>query len=541
MELLLNMTIGGTVTACMILLIKLLLKDKLTPKWHFYLWIILMIRLLIPGLPESEISLLNSIPVTQVNSIAESTASDNLLNSGRTGYVEGSIVMKSPITGIEQKRAFAVPEQRVNILLYGWMTGAALMAIYLAGAYGVFNQRTKKLTLCEDTEILKLFQECKNETDIKAKNITLRIGGNTPMLHGVLKPTILIPEGYSGEELRHILIHELCHYKHRDILINMSCSAFLCVYWFNPIMWLCFYMIRRDLEILCDECAIEITGERKEYAKILLRTASKRNQFIFATTSMQNGEKEVAKRIKHIAYFQKPKLWISVFAIFIVMITGFVCLTDASTSITVNQDVGNGYFMKIPENWIKDKSELLFYNKDGENFGGFNLSQVDAENNTIDNFETPLPNHSEVLERKVLKEKDQTIIIVNLDFETETAAQEAERNAAGDNSPIKKINQNYICLLPDVKDGYVYTIWADSSEVTENKLMKIARTLQKDPSPQDYQPEESFKNNWSETADTLMKQYFKNYVDTDMPCHRTSADIKSIIWNSLRIRMLPGV
>lgn len=522
MELLLNMTIGGTVTACMLLLIKMLLKNKLTPKWHFYLWIILMIRLMIPGLPESDISLLNNIPVTQINTIAESTASDQLSNKAVSGFVEGSLVMKSPITGIEQKRAFAVPEQRVNLLLYGWLAGAALMAVYLAGAYEVFNRRTKKLPLCEEAEILTLFQECKEDTGIVSKKITLRCGGTTPMLQGVFKPTILIPEGYSRKELRHILIHELCHYKHKDILINMICCAFLCVYWFNPIMWLCFYVIRRDLEILCDEHAIEITGERKEYAKTLLRTASKRNQFLFATTSIQNGEKEVAKRIKHIAYFKKPRRWISVFAIFVVMITGLVCLTDASISNTVNQDVGNGYFMKIPETWIQNNGELLFYNKDGDNFGGINLSQADVRNNARDNFETPLPNHSLVLERKVLIESDKTIIIVNLDFDTETAAQIAERNAAGDNSPSKKINQNYIFLLPDKKEGYVYTIWANSSEVTENKLLKIARTLQKDPYPQGYQSEATFKNDWSETANALMKQYFQNYTDADMA---TSSDI----------------
>ena len=515
-ELLLNMTIGGTVTACMLLLIKMLLKNKLTPKWHFYLWIILMIRLLIPGLPESDISLLNHIPVTQVSTTADSTAAGNLSNEAETGYVEGSLVMKSPITGIEQKRAFSVPEQRVNIMLYGWMVGVVLMAVYLAGAYGVFNHRTKKLALCEDAEILKLLQHCKDETGITAKNITLRSGGTTPMLQGILKPTILIPEGYSREELRHILIHELCHYKHKDIMINMICCGFLCVYWFNPIIWLCFYMIRRDLEILCDERAIEITGERKEYAKTLLRTALKRNQFLFATTSMQNGEKEVAKRIKHIAYFKRPKLWISVLAICVVLVTGLVCLTDASISNTVNKDVGNGYFMKIPENWIQDKGELLFYNKEGENIGGVNMSQVDSGDNTIDNFDTLRPNHSLVLERKVLKEGDNTIIIVNLDFDTETAAQIAERNAAGDNSPSKKINQNYIFLMPDKKEGYVYSIWADSSEVTESKLLKIARTLQKDPDPQGYQPEATFKNDWSETANALMNQYLKSYVDADM-------------------------
>lgn len=520
MELLLNMTIGGTVTACMILLIKLLLKNQLTPKWHFYLWIILAIRLMIPGLPESEISLLNNIPVTQIGNTVGSTSTDpsSAVDAVGPSYIEGKIVMKSPVTGVEQNRSFSVPEQRVNILILGWMAGAILMAVYLSGAYGVFNYKVKKLSVCRNLEILKLFEEVKSEVGLKGNRISLRSGGTTPMLQGILKPTILIPEGYSKEELRHILIHEFCHYKHRDILVNMICCAFLCIYWFNPVMWLCFYMVRRDIEILCDERVIEITGERKEYAKTLLQTALKRNQFLFATTSMQNGEKEVSKRIKHIAYFKKPKLWISVLAIMVVLVTGLVCLTNASEK-TVNIGVGN-YFVTVPESWFNATSaEPLFYDEKGESFGGINLSEVDLGDDQGKKFETatmPMPNHSEILERKVLKEDDKTFIIVNLDFETETAAEFEKRKAAGDNDHLKKINQNYIFMMPDAKDDYVYTVWANSGAVTENKLLKIAKTLQKDPYPQGYQPSTTFKEDWTATLKNLLEDYFQNYADTEM-------------------------
>lgn len=503
MELLLNMTIGGTVTACLILLIKQLLKNKLTPKWHFYLWIILALRLVLPGLPESDFSVLNAVPITQhiktVQGI-DSNSSDPV-DSINSGYVEGNFILKSPITGMEQQRAFSVPEDRVDILFAGWITGTVLMIGYLMTAYWRFNRRSKKLPECRDAEILELFSECKYEAGIVSDNITLRFGGTTPMLQGIMKPTILIPEGYSKEELRFVLIHELCHYKHKDILVNIICSAFLCVYWFNPVFWICFYTIRRDIEFLCDERVIEITRERKEYSRALLKTALKRNQFLFATTSMQNGEKEVAKRIKHIAYFKKPKLWISVLAILAVFVTGATCLTNAAEN-TVNLGVAD-YFVTVPESWYNAaSSETLFFDEDGASFGGISYTKIDLGENKAENFESsglPLPNNAEVLERKVMKEDGKTLVIVNLDLD-----------------PSGKINQNYIFLLPDIASDDVYTIWANSSQITERQLIKIAKTLQKEPYPQGYQPEAAHQRDWVKTADKLLAEYFKNYVNAEM-------------------------
>ena len=394
------------------------------------------------------------------------------------------------------------------------------MAGYLIGAYWLFRRKTGRLPACRETEILELFEECKAEAGVFTGRISLRIGGSTPMLRGIIRPAILIPEGYSKEELRHVLIHELCHYKHKDIFVNVICSAFLCAYWFNPVFWLCFYIIRRDVEFLCDERVIEITGERKEYSRTLLKTALRRNRFVFATTSMQNGEKEVAKRIKHIAYFKKPKLWISMLAAAAVLAAGVVCLTDASAVNTVNADVGGGYFIKIPENWIDYRAgDLRFINENGESFGGVYYTQMDLGTNKDVNFETvglPLPNHSQVLERKVIKGEGNTLILVNLDMDSETASQIAERNASGDNSPSEKINQNYVFILPDQTKNEVFTIWADSSHVTERQLLKIADTLRENPYPEGYQPETAYQDSWTKTATSLLNDYFKNYVDADM-------------------------
>lgn len=528
MELLINMTLGGTVTACLILLVKRVLKNKLTPKWHLYLWVILALRLMVPGLPESDFSLLNAVPTAQNFTAVQNPAPGYSEPTGvnHAGYLEGSVVIKSPVSGAEQKKSFSVPERGVNYIFAGWAAGAALMAAYTAVVYLLFSRKTRRLPVCTDAEILKIFQECKFEAGVKSKRLSIRMGGTTPMLLGIFKPVILIPEGYAENELRHVLIHELCHYKHKDILLNVIGAAFLCAYWFNPVLWYCFYQMRRDVEFLCDERVVEITGERKAYSMTLLKTAMKRNQYLFATTSMQNGEKEVAKRIRRIAGLKKPAVWISALAILILLATSMVCLTNASSSHTVNVEIGGGYYIKMPESWmgsgVSADTELLFTDKNGKSFGGAYYSQPQLGENKTENFENLesgglLPNHSEVMERTLIKGDGYPLIFINLNMDSETAAQMEERKAAGDNSPSEKINQNYVFLLPDPTKDEVYTIWADSSRVTEKQLIKIARSLRQDPYPQGFQPQVAFGNSWTDTSSDLLKKYFRNYADADLP------------------------
>lgn len=521
-ELLLNMTIAGTATAIIILLIKQAFKNKLTPKWHFYIWMILAVRLLIPGMPESDISIFNTIPTAQNVVMVERQLEEIKAEDSGENFMEGNISMKMPISGVQRDRSISITKQKVDIILIGWLAVMAVMTIYLMGTYMIFNNKARKMPLCSDPEIIELLEECKRETGILNKTITVRLGSSTPMLYGIIKPTILISDGYTIKELRHILIHELCHYKHKDVIYNIICCVFLCFYWFNPIMWLCFYVIRRDIELLCDQRVIQITGERKEYASVLLKTALRKNQFMFATSTMQNGEKEVVKRIKYIAYFKKPKVWISTLALIIAVFLAIICLTDASINNTAIIDAGEGYFYKVPESWISNaEDDTKFYNEEGEIIGGINTfryTDPNIQNLNVEEIHIPTPNHSQILERREIKDMPFSTVFINLDMDSESAAQEAERNESGDSSPSIKINQNhiYINIYPDENSIIIYNLWANSNQVTERELIKIAKTFKESPYPQGYQPEIQFKEDWNKTAHMLLNDYFQNYVDTEM-------------------------
>lgn len=325
METLINISIATSVTAIIILGIKSLLKNRISPKWQFALWIILSLRLLMPVLPESKVSVLNTVPQVKNVVISERPihrAVDSSLPEGKP-YVTGTVMVG------ERYRQITFSKTLMDNVLGIWLAGSIILLIYSLGIYLIYHMKTRSFKLSDDMSIYSVLEACKKELDITA-DIKVRIGGETPLLKGLFTPEIILPEGYTEQELKSVFMHELMHYKHKDILWSIFSTLLLCAYWYNPLMWISFKVFRRDMEILCDYRVLQVYSDRKTYASVLLKTALKRNRYLPCTTSMQNGEKDISKRVKYIAYFKKPKVFWSFIAIAAATIVMIVCLTNPS-------------------------------------------------------------------------------------------------------------------------------------------------------------------------------------------------------------------
>ncbi|WP_163192225.1 M56 family metallopeptidase [Clostridium thermarum] len=325
METLINISVATSITALIILGIKNLLKTRISPKWQFSLWIILALRLLVPVLPESKVSVLNTVPqVQKIEVVKRSTIGpiENTLQKNEA-YVTGQVVIG------EQNKQITFSKTLMDNVLLIWSTGSLIMLSYSTLVYLLYHKKTRRFIPAEDPSVYAVLEECKKELGISS-DIKIRIGGDTPLLKGLFKPEIILPEGYTEQELKSVFMHELMHFKHKDILWSVLSTLLLCIYWYNPIMWICFKVFRRDMEILCDYRVLEVYSDRKTYASVLLKTALKRNNYLPCTTSMQNGEKDISKRIKYIAYFKKPKVLGSFIALAAAAIITIVCLTNPS-------------------------------------------------------------------------------------------------------------------------------------------------------------------------------------------------------------------
>lgn len=143
------------------------------------------------------------------------------------------------------------------------------------------SRRTRRLVRsalsCEDRELLELFDKCREEAGIRGHVRLMRSGILFPALHGLRRPVILLPydyeQNYSAEELRFILLHELMHYKQKDLLLLGLSRALQIAHWINPLVHLAVHKYRDDLEIRCDSRVLLLLRreEQTRYGMLLIR------------------------------------------------------------------------------------------------------------------------------------------------------------------------------------------------------------------------------------------------------------------------------
>ena len=327
---LINMSITGSITAIIIIFIKALFKNKLSAKWQYYIWVILLIRLLVPALPESQISVFNRMPSMEYAQSNQVTLPALNYNQEATPSQNYNFEHSNNQNLINTNQTTT---NNINYIFYAWLIVSALLFMYFLGVYIKFKRKIAKMDDAVERSVLDLLDHCKQRLLIK-RDIKVVIGVDTPMLMGIFKPVIILPKGYTLPEIKDIFVNELLHCKHGDVLAVWIATLVLCLNWFNPIMWYCFFAFRKDIELVCDGRVLEIVEDRKSYAELLLKTALRKNKYLLGTTSKQNGEKEITKRIKYIAYFKKPKVCWSIIALAVALIVGGVCLTNAVSNNT---------------------------------------------------------------------------------------------------------------------------------------------------------------------------------------------------------------
>ena len=348
---LIQSTIYLSVTAVFILLFKLIFKNRLKARWHFLIWTILLIRFLVPILPATPVSVFNAVKVDE--SIIEQSSYQAIVTLPEKDKADS--VDDSPVANESQKTVkpdyeygngiseTTISQDYVSIInidrivIFTWMGGAVLLLLYFVIVYVVCIRRLKKQRSACDENINEILDSCKEQLRIK-RNVRIYNADTTPTLTGIFRPTIYLPDTYSETELRNVLLHELCHMKHMDVLWSLLAVLILCMNWFNPIIWVCFFLFKRDIEVYCDERTLRYAEDKQSYAMLLLKTAtSRKERFVLGTTSLQSGKADVKRRIRFMAKFKKPSVALVLIAVVLVGVMTTACLTNpVSKDISAN-------------------------------------------------------------------------------------------------------------------------------------------------------------------------------------------------------------
>ncbi|MBW8350842.1 M56 family metallopeptidase [Bacillus sp. IITD106] len=338
----------SSIIAVFILMIRALFKKKLHPRWFFWLWLILVIRLMLPWVPESSFSLFNLFTPSKT---------DTHFQFNHSLYSDPSFVSVQTNTDLDTNTTSENPTSSnlhpiIIIAAFIWLAGMAIGIIQLYRSNRQFSKCLHSAISISDTSILEIFNRCKQKSKIKS-DIQLMTSPTlvSPALCGLWRPKLILPskqlQEYSEKDLTFIFYHELAHFKHRDIGFNWLMILMLLLHWFNPLLWYCYSLMREDQELASDAFALSKieSDDPTGYGHTILKVIQSNMdlpQFPRAANFIST-KSQMVRRMKMIRSFRKEKrIWFLV-GIFLVAIVSAVSLSNAkilSKSVTVSIPAG---------------------------------------------------------------------------------------------------------------------------------------------------------------------------------------------------------
>lgn len=295
----------------LIFCVKKIAGKKLSPRTHYLIWFFLLIALTLPFLPGISLSYGSSF-FPNLNTALSPTA---------RSLPEEEKVVETADRGWMNNFAVSVGQERESVvyLILGlvWILGILVMGAVTIASFLRLKRLFKASLPLQDAVIRRLFEECKKEAGIK-KRIEIYSSAyiKSPIVLGTFKPVVILPiqavKEQSPEEIRYILLHELMHCRYHDIPINYWICLLRVLYWFHPLVWYALREVQNDREIACDASVLTLVGEEQvqAYGETLISYARSVSYPRFSTASAMGGSsRQISRRIKNIAAFQKESIW----------------------------------------------------------------------------------------------------------------------------------------------------------------------------------------------------------------------------------------
>ncbi len=339
----LNLSITAGWMVLVVLLLRLCLKKA--PRWiTCVLWGLVALRLVVPFTIESSVSL---IPATKVVvSTNDTDLSTPVINSGMTAIDKPlndwlQTPVKPPVQSplppvsdtdsipdlppgdttptpqkpdtdvqsapqVQSPSAVSRAERILQIAAPVWLVGIGLMLLY--ELFSILRVRSRVW------DAVRL-QDNVWQSDRVA----------SPFIFGLFRPRIYIPYGLEEPVLEQVLSHERAHLHRRDHWIKPFAFTLLAVYWYNPLLWVGYILLCRDIEVACDERVIRGLDDdcRRRYATALLECGVERRSI--AACPLAFGEVSIKQRIKSVLNYRKPLLWVIIVSL-VICVVAAVCL-----------------------------------------------------------------------------------------------------------------------------------------------------------------------------------------------------------------------
>ena len=296
------MSITSSIIIALVIIIRLFFKN-LPKKYSYILWSVVGFRLCVPYSFKSIISLFNIGSVINSNPIK--TDNNKLSYVDKASIIPQNIASSSDISNTDTITLSAV-------LPYIWL-GIVLIIL--------------TVSIIKYLKCKKMLKGSEKFSD----NIYYCDKISTPFIFGITAPKIYIPKGTDSAYLEYIIAHEKYHLKRKDYIIKAFAYLLLCIHFFNPLCYVAFRLMNKDMEMSCDEKVIEsFKSIKREYSTALLGFAT--NNYKASPSPLCFIENDAKSRIKNILKFKKPKKAVSIISI-------ILCLTVLSACVSNPVDV----------------------------------------------------------------------------------------------------------------------------------------------------------------------------------------------------------
>ena len=300
-----NMSISASWVVVAVLALRFCLKKA--PKWvNVLLWGIVAVRMVFPFSIESVLSLIPSAETISPTIMMEQSPSVQTgvpaLNHVINPVISGSF---TPALG-----ASANPLQIWIPVLAGiWLFGIAALFLYSAVSYCRLRRKVCEAVILRDN----IYQ---------SENVC------SPFVLGIIRPKIYLPYHMDSREVGHVIAHEQTHIRRKDHWWKPLGFLLLTIHWFNPLMWLSYVLLCRDIELACDEKVIGKMGnaQRADYTQALVACSVDRR--LIAACPLAFGEIGVKERVKSVMNYKKPAFWIVLASVIVCAVIAVCFLTN---------------------------------------------------------------------------------------------------------------------------------------------------------------------------------------------------------------------
>ncbi len=358
-----NMSITASYLVLAVVIARLFLKRA--PKWiNCLLWALVGIRLICPFSFESALSL---VPSSETIALNDSSIGRPFTVQSGVPAVDSNV---NEFLGDKYYEGVTVPANTfadmTTILSIIWLVGLFAMLLYGLISFIRLRKRVGASLLFED-------------------NIYYCDNIDTPFILGLFKPKIYVPSGLTEEQIGYIALHEKAHLKRKDHFWKPLGFILLSVYWFNPLIWVAYVLLCRDIESACDEKVIKNMpgSEKKGYSETLVSCSIQRRMIMACPLAF--GEVGVKQRIKSVLNYKKPTFWVIILA-FVLFTIVAVCFISDPVNNKVDKILNeDGYTISSAE---EKKISFMFISKSltdemFEKDGVYKVNSRDVVNNCV--------------------------------------------------------------------------------------------------------------------------------------------------------------